>query len=200
MKRVWEGLGLNSQLKEIFGSVLSTIGTIEAALGSTPQLPINQQLKIDLRLQGNILQATGEALSADGQGTYSLELIGDEVQAVGNSLVVTGILFDPNKDLNQRIIITGNWFQALGSFVALSDEFFDLTPSGRSLNIVGGFLQGIGNSMQAKGGIESLRDKSSESGEALGFYGSWIQAIGSVLSLIGQMKEELQEIALHINE
>lgn len=190
---------MNSHLKEIIGSFLSTIGTVEAALGSTPQLPVNQQTKVELRLQGNVLQATGEALSADGQGTFSLELIGDEVQAIGNSLVVTGILFNPNKVENQKIIITGNWFQALGSFVALCDEFFDSTPSGRSLNIVGGFLQGIGNSLQAKGGIELLEDRN-ENGIMFGFYGSWIQAIGSILTLIGQIKEELQEIALHINE
>lgn len=47
--------------------------------------------------------------------------------------------------------------QALGSFVGVIDEFFDITAAGRFENISGSLLQGIGNSMQAMGGIEEMR-------------------------------------------
>ncbi|MBN6888981.1 uncharacterized protein DUF6944 [Cytobacillus horneckiae] len=191
---------MNSHIKEILGSVLSVIGTVEAAIGSTPFQQLSKETKFNLSLQGNVLQAAGASLSADGQGSLSLELIGDEIQAIGNSTVVVGLLIQFNDIVNQKLIITGNWLQALGSFVGLTDEFFDSTPSGRALNIAGGLLQGIGNSMQALGGTDQLYNNNDEYGQFLGVSGSWIQAIGSVLSLIGQIKEETEEIQLGINE
>lgn len=103
-----------------------------------------------------------------------------------------------NTQTEQKLIITGNWIQALGSFVGLTDEFFDHTAAGRIENIIGGLLQGIGNSLQAIGGTEQLKGLSSQ--QNLGTIGSWIQATGAVLSLIGQVKEEVEEIVLNINE
>lgn len=65
-------------------------------------------------------------------------------------------------------------------------------------------LQATGNSLQAIGGIEELkasRDKvegisegDEEDGQLIVITGSWVQAVGSVVSLIGQIREESQEI------
>ena len=191
---------MSGHLKEIFGSTINTIGTIQAAIGSTPSFHLSKETNYQLRLVGNVLQGTGSALSADGQGTISLEKLGDEIQAIGNSTVVTGlILYKLSKiPTEQKLIITGSWIQALGSFVGLTDEFFDHTADGRIENIIGGLLQGIGNSLQAVGGTEQLKGISSQ--QNLGTIGSWIQATGAVLSLIGQIKEEVEEIVLNINE
>lgn len=192
---------MGSHFKEVFGSVLSTIGTIESAIGSTPFKNMSEKVSFNLRLQGNVLQATGNGLSADGQGNvFSLENIGDEVQAIGNSTVIIGLLIKFKNQIDQKLIISGNWLQALGSFVGLTDEFEDSTPSGRSYNIIGGFLQGIGNSMQALSGVYQLEDENDIDAQFLGMLGSWIQAVGSVFSLIGQIKEETQEIQLGIDE
>ncbi|MEC2053927.1 hypothetical protein I6J18_06000 [Peribacillus psychrosaccharolyticus] len=192
---------MGSHFKEVFGSVLSTIGTIESAIGSTPFKNMSEKVSFNLRLQGNVLQATGNGLSADGQGNiFSLEYIGDLVQATGNSTVIIGLLIKFKNQIDQKLIISGNWLQALGSFVGLTDEFEDSTPSGRSYNIIGGFLQGIGNSMQALSGVYQLEDENDVDARFLGVLGSWIQAVGSVLSLIGQIKEETQEIQLGIDE
>lgn len=192
---------MGSHFKEVFGSVLSTIGTIESAIGSTPFKNMSEKVSFNLRLQGNVLQATGNGLSADGQGNiFSLEYIGDVVQATGNSTVIIGLLIKFKNQIDQKLIISGNWLQALGSFVGLTDEFEDSTPSGRSYNIIGGFLQGIGNSMQALSGVYQLEDEKDVDAQFLGVLGSWIQAVGSVLSLIGQIKEETQEIQLGIDE
>ena len=189
------------QVKEVLGSVLSAIGTIEAALGSTPLPFINNQLGIDLRKIGNVLQATGNALSADGQGTpLSFEQLGDEIQAIGNSTVLVGLYINYGSDNSQKLIITGNWLQSIGSFVGLTDEYYDSTPSGRWENIVGGYLQGIGNALQAVDGTEQLKKPTKQTIYSLGVIGSWIQALGSVISLIGQIKEETQELELGINE
>ncbi|MGN8842662.1 DUF6944 family repetitive protein [Bacillus sp. 522_BSPC] len=191
---------MSGHFKEIFGSTINTIGTIQAAIGSTPSFHLSKETNYQLRLVGNVLQGTGSALSADGQGTISLEMLGDEIQAIGNSTVVTGlILYKLSKiPTEQKLIITGSWIQALGSFVGLTDEFFDHTADGRIENIIGGLLQGIGNSLQAVGGTEQLKGISSQ--QNLGTIGSWIQATGAVLSLIGQVKEEVEEIVLNINE
>jgi len=191
---------MSGHFKEIFGSTINTIGTIQAAIGSTPSFHLSKETNYQLRLVGNVLQGTGSALSADGQGTISLEMLGDEIQAIGNSTVVTGLILYQlsNTQTEQKLIITGNWIQALGSFVGLTDEFFDHTADGRIENIIGGLLQGIGNSLQAMGGTEQLKGISSQ--QNLGTIGSWIQATGAVLSLIGQVKEEFEEIVLNINE
>lgn len=192
---------MNGHWKEITGSLLSTIGTIQAAIGSTPDFHLSKNQNYELRLVGNVLQASGSALSADGQGTVSLEKIGDEIQAIGNSTVITGLILygTSNTETEQRLIITGNWLQALGSFVGLADEFFDSTEMGRAENIIGNLLQGIGNSLQAVGGVQALNTNNLNQGKT-GVAGSWIQAAGSVISLIGQIQEELEEIRLNINE
>lgn len=79
---------MNNQWKEIIGSLLSAIGTIQAAISNTPQFHLNNELATQLRLIGNVLQALGSALSADGQGSASFEKLGDVIQATGNSTVV----------------------------------------------------------------------------------------------------------------
>ena len=193
---------MSGHFKEIFGTAISTIGTIQAAIGNTPSFHLSNETNYQLRLVGNVLQGTGSALSADGQGTISLEKLGDEIQAIGNSTVVTGLVLykTSNTPAEQKLIITGSWLQALGSFVGLTDEFFDSTADGRIENIIGGLLQGIGNSLQAIGGTEQLKGINNDGQQNIGTLGSWIQATGAVTSLIGQVKEELEEIALNINE
>ncbi len=100
---------------------------------------------------------------------------------------------------NKKIIISGNWIQALGSFTALTDEFFDNTEEGRAENIIGNLLQGIGNALQALSGVQVLYGNSINQGQ-LGVAGSWIQTAGSVITLIGEFLEESEEIRLGISE
>lgn len=192
---------MNSQVKEILGYTLSAIGTIEAAIANTPQFKLNEAQTFFHHLVGNVLQASGSALAADGQGSISFERLGEQLQAAGNTTVVTGIILyaKKDKDAEQRLSIMGTWMQALGSFVGVIDEFFDSTVDGQFENISGGLLQGIGNSMQAMGGIEELQ-KNASVPVPITTWGSWTQATGSVLSLIGQIQEEREEIARNINE
>lgn len=191
---------MKGHFMEILGSTLSAIGTIEAAIGTTPFRQISEKTSYQLRLTGNVLQASGAALSADGQRSISLEKLGNEIQAVGNSTVVTGLLIDYESDKSKRVVITGSWIQALGCFVELPDEFFDQTAFGKEENIIGCLLQGIGNSMQAIGGKEELELHLKPSFHSKLVVGSWIQTVGAVISLIGQIKEELEEMKIGIRE
>ncbi|KHD84736.1 hypothetical protein NG54_13565 [Heyndrickxia ginsengihumi] len=94
-------------------------------------------------------------------------------------------------------MITGNGLQALGALISLTDEFNDRTQSGRNYNIIGNALQSIGNSMQAVSGIYDLQENKGEDAEILDILGSWIQAVGSIFSLVGQVLEERDEAEKH---
>jgi hypothetical protein len=190
---------MNNQSKEILGSWIAAIGTISSAIGSTPSHFINSDLRNNLDLWGNVLQATGNALEADGQGAVSLEKLGNEIQSIGNVTVISGLISNFEKEIEQKLIISGNLIQALGGLVSLADELEDTTASGQLYNIIGNLLQSIGNSLQAIAGTYELENeqkgyKIHENPESLEVSGSWIQAIGSVISLIGQIKEEDNEI------
>lgn len=102
-------------------------------------------------------------------------------------------------------MIAGNWVQALGGVTAIGEEVEDSSNIDESYNIVGNLLQATGNSLQAIGGIDELKASrgkvegvfegdDEEDGQLIVITGSWVQAVGSVVSLIGQIREESQEI------
>jgi hypothetical protein len=105
-----------TQSKVIFGAGIVAIGTISAAVGASPLNFINSNLREDLSLWGNVLQAGGNALQADGQRDI-FRKIGKEVQSIGNSTVITGYVLDLNEETEKKLFITGNWIQALGGLI-----------------------------------------------------------------------------------
>ncbi|MCP1164818.1 hypothetical protein NKS31_17775 [Bacillus sp. 1813sda1] len=213
---------MENQFKEIFGAWVAAIGTITSAIGSTPFEFISSNVRKDLNVYGNVLQAVGNALEADGQGEVSLEQIGNEIQSIGNVTVISGLIIEFKEETQIKLVIAGNWTQALGGLTALADEFEDTSDKDESLNIIGNLLQSIGNSLQAIGGIDELkiiRNKEqsnkersvndgekdtdtqvnkkineNEEGKLIDIIGSWVQAVGSVISLIGQIREESEEL------
>ncbi|MCY8956913.1 hypothetical protein MOE39_24335 [Bacillus cereus] len=213
---------MENQLKEIFGALIAAIGTITSAIGSTPFYFISSNVRENLNIYGNTLQAVGNALEADGQGEISLEKIGNEIQSIGNVTVISGLVIDFADETKVKSVIYGNLAQALGGLTALADEFEDTSDKDEYFNVVGNLLQAIGNSLQAIGGIYELKsirtdrqdskenlvndtgenldnqansepDKKKE-GQSIDIIGSWIQAVGSVFSLIGQIREESEEL------
>jgi hypothetical protein len=188
-------LQMDDQSKKIFGSLIQAVGTIISAIGSTPANFIKSDLRKDLDLWGNSLQATGNALEVDAQGEMTPETIGNAVRSIGNVTVIAGLVIDFEEDAGLKLIITGNLIQALGGLVALADESKDKTIAGQSYYIIGNLLQSIGNSLQAIGGVYEL--EKNNNGQSLIFSGSWIQATGSVISLIEQIREENRK-TLHV--
>lgn len=87
----------------------------------------------------------------------SLEQIGNEIQSIGNVTVISGLIIEFKEETQIKLVIAGNWTQALGGLTALADEFEDASDKDESLNIIGNLLQSIGNSLQAIGGIEELK-------------------------------------------
>ncbi|MCQ6275868.1 hypothetical protein JMM81_12995 [Bacillus sp. V3B] len=188
---------MDNQTKKPYDAWIQAVGTIISAIGSTPSNRIKKELQNDLNLWGNVLQGTGNALSADGEAGESLEKVGNQIQAIGNSSVVAGIMIEFNEETGQKFIITGNWLQALGGVTALGEELQGPSSPSQSYNIIGNLLQSIGNSLQAIAGIYELEKsaqnikspKGQRNSLSLEVNGSWIQAVGSVISLIGQTKE-----------
>ncbi|PGO25848.1 hypothetical protein CN984_18515 [Bacillus cereus] len=195
---------MDDPIKEIVGAWFVAVGTIIAAIGSTPLKSLNSEIRKDLSICGNVLQATGNGLEADGQQEVSLEFIGHGIQSIGNITVLTGLTIDFEDETQKKLVIAGNWVQALGGVTAIGEEIEDSSNIDESYNIVGNLLQATGNSLQAIGGVDELkasRDKmegifegNEEDGQLIVITGSWVQAVGSVVSLIGQIKEEGQEI------
>ncbi len=162
---------MENQFKEIFGAWVAAIGTITSATGSTPFDFISSKVRKDLNVYGNVLQAVGNALEADGQGEVSLEKIGNEIQSIGNVTVISGLIIDFKEETQIKLVIAGNWTQALGGLTALADEFEDTSNKDEYLNIIGNLLQSIRNSLQAIGGIDELKsirnkDQSNKEGNA----------------------------------
>jgi hypothetical protein len=203
------GISMENQLKELFGAWIQAIGTVTAAVGSSPSL--KEDFQKSLNLWGNALQGTGNALIADAQEGFSLGKLGDEVEAIGNTIVIAGLLLNYNEEINQKLEINGNMLQAVGGGISLAEDLVDEPSTIRTLNIAGNVLQIIGNALQAKGGIEELKSKAEKEdkfngykenneyneithSQSLGINGSWIQAVGSVISAIAQTKESIEEI------
>jgi hypothetical protein len=191
---------MDNQTKEIFGAWIQAIGTLIAAIGSTPSINVSEQFHEDLNLWGNVLQAAGNALQADAEEELPLVKIGNEIQAIGNSTVAAGIVINFEQETEQRLIITGNWLQALGGTTTLGDLLEESHSTSLSFNIVGSILQVIGNSLQAiSGGIELLGNDQSlknpmglKDSQTLEVSGSWLQAVGSVLTLLGVIRESTE--------
>ncbi len=200
------GIFMENQLKELFGAWIQAIGTVMAAVGSTPSL--NEDFQKSLNLWGNALQGTGNALIADAQEGFSLGKLGDEVEAIGNTIVIAGLLLNYNEEIKKKLEINGNMLQAVGGGIALAEDLVDEPSTIRTLNIAGNVLQIIGNSLQAKGGIQELKSNAEKEDrfkgykennefqeithiQSLAINGSWIQAVGSVLSAIAQTMENI---------
>jgi hypothetical protein len=189
---------MENEFKSIFGAWTQAIGTVVSAIGSTPFPYVSEKWLTDLDLIGNVMQGTGNALQADATKGEPLEKIGNEIQAIGNSTCVTGIMIEFDEETKQKLIITGNWFQALGGLTVVGDQLSERLNGDQSLILIGNLLQAIGNSLQATSGTYELNDKDKMYGQGdtkhtqtLHVSGSWIQAVGSVMCLIGQLKEEI---------
>lgn len=180
---------MDKQTKEVFGAFIAAVGTVISAVGSTPS-KFDDELIEALQLWGNLLQASGNALLADTIERLTLSKIGNEVQAIGNSTIITGIIIDFNEETKQRLDITGNWLQALGGAAGLVDGMEQGRSVKERLLVTGELLQVIGNSLQAISANNELQERGTkDDNKIIEAIGSWIQAVGSVLSFLAILKE-----------
>lgn len=160
----------------MIGSWMDAIGTVLAAIGSTPSKVLTEEMLEDLIFIGNSLQGVGSALVVDSPETLINDRVGSSIQSIGNLTVLVGLMSDNEKSL-VRLSKQGNLIQALGAGVSTNYD-------GRmtTVNNLGNALQVIGNSLQALALKEILIN--TEEGTQLDMAGSWIQAIGTVISAV----------------
>ncbi len=150
---------------EVLGSWITAIGTIAAAIGSTPlrRLQGEDKKKWDdiseqLDFGGNAFQAIGNIVEVAGTDDFSLEVAGEVIQASGNVTVLFSILTEDNEVKKINLNIVGNAQQAFGGFLAVIDEIGEIIEQGGGdpTNAFGNLLQSIGNTLQAIGGLYDL--------------------------------------------
>ncbi|WP_339182690.1 hypothetical protein [Oceanobacillus sp. FSL W7-1293] len=177
---------MDNNLKVLFGSWEAAIGALLSAIASTPSFKLNETQQTNLDLAGNVMQATGSALAADSEKKLTLNKIGNQVQAMGNSIVISGIVIPFTEETKRKVTIKGNLFQAAGSSMALPDLLDTAEITMDTLyEIYGALLQSIGNALQGLSGIIELKG---ERGEHIDFVGSWIQTIGAFIQALVQSK------------
>jgi ABC-type transporter Mla maintaining outer membrane lipid asymmetry permease subunit MlaE len=123
-----DGTQMNNKQKQQIGSIIQAIGTVLSAFANTPNKFLKDKFLDDLDLIGNTLQATGNALVADGQNPLTLSRIGNEVQAVGNTTVIAGMIMSFEDTTKQILNIKGNLLLVFGACISLGDEL-DEEPS-----------------------------------------------------------------------
>jgi hypothetical protein len=175
---------MGNAFKATFGAWIQAVGTVLSAIGNTPNKSLSEDTLDNLDIVGNELQATGNALEADAiVDPASLTKIGNQIQTIGNLTVLAGLIMDFSEVTEQELTIKGNLLQALGGSAAVADSLDDERTLDELLSIYGNGLQVIGNTLQAISGILELNNE--DSGD-LNTAGSWIQAVGSVLSALVQ--------------
>ncbi|EDL63093.1 DUF6944 family repetitive protein [Bacillus sp. SG-1] len=178
---------MDRKTKGYIGGWIQAIGTVLSAISSTSSLRIGEEQSENLNLIGNLLQASGSALAADSEKEPTLSKIGNEIQAIGNSLEVGAVLLTEGT-VQDELVIKGDLLQALGAASAFADNWDSIPSEEALLSLYGNLLGVIGNSLQAISGIFELEG---EKRQHLNSIGSWIQAIGGVLSALSSSVETL---------
>ncbi len=198
-------------IKERFGHWTQAVGTVLAAVGSTPALVEDEAAGEDLQLVGNVMQATGNGVLADTEIPWSLAYIGEGTQAIGNTVVVAGLALPLDENTKNKLGISGDLLQALGTGVGVAADLEREPSLSTILFIYADLLQMIGNSLQAVGGSFTSEEVPVEEADGEGMLnkweiifitGSWIQAVGAVLDGIAY-EVELQSrstISLYKNQ
>ncbi|MFJ7730211.1 DUF6944 family repetitive protein [Neobacillus sp. NPDC097160] len=172
---------MNNYLEELIGTWGQAIGSVTDAISSAPSYKFSETFKTSLSLLGNIMQAIGNTLIADSiKNPKSLDKIGNIIQSIGNSTVVLGLLIKSRKEIQIELGIIGNSLQAFGNLLtSLSESVGDFEKA--NIEKIGSILQAIGSSLQALSGILELKGKD---GEYINFIGSWTAASGAVLQAL----------------
>ena len=173
---------MKNETKELFGEWVQAAGTTLAAIGSTPLKSFTESQLINFIVWGNELQALGNSLIADSETNFTIDKIGNQIQATGNVTTLAGFILPVGEGTTLKLDIKGNLLQALGGSASLSVILVEESSIDALYILYGILLQVIGNSMQAIGGIIDFRG--GEGGKII-TSGSWIQAIGSIIQAVG---------------
>lgn len=164
--------------KESFGAWTEALGNTLSAIASTERLDLVEELRLRLNVYGEVLQATGNALSADATEEWNAERIGGGMQSVGNLTTLYGITMPVSDEDELRFNVQGNMLQAVGAAYTMVELEVPLKSKADQIGFYGLLLGIIGNSIEALASIQELQGME---GQPLNEVGAWTQAIGAIL-------------------
>lgn len=164
----------NSNITAIAGNWIEAIGTVITAIGSTPSTVFSQQTLNDFNIIGNILEAGGTAIAAEGEDAL-LDIVGDQLQAIGNITVVAGIMGN-NEQTSQLLQMQGNLLQVVGLGVTINTQGKQTLL--QTINNTGNIIQLIGTVIQVFANTET------QEGIEMNAIGAWIQVVGAIITAL----------------
>ena len=131
---------------------MQAAGNIISAIASTPTDRLSNSTQQNLNTVGLTLQAVGNGLETEGQGTpFSLEYIGNALATIGVLEDLTAAVIEFPDETDTTLNIQGNLLQAVGSTIAAFDETQDSTTAGSLEGFIGNIIQTIGSVIQVLG-------------------------------------------------
>ncbi|WP_208590913.1 DUF6944 family repetitive protein [Gracilibacillus suaedae] len=171
---------LVKQQNSLLGAWEQALGTVLSAVGNTPSIALTSEVKENLDLIGNVMQATGNALQVEQFSLKDINSIANEIQAVGNVTEVASLHLPVSVKKKRLLNIQGNLLQALGGSIAFTEEWHKELTIEVIYSGVGNLLQAIGNSLQ------SIANQNTPKAEELNAIGNWIQATGAIMTAIAE--------------
>ncbi|MGP4041217.1 DUF6944 family repetitive protein [Gracilibacillus sp. D59] len=169
---------MEKENNKLLGGWIQAVGTVLSALGNTPRIALSSDIKDDLKLIGNVMQATGNTLQVKGISLQDLNSLGNEIQAVGNITEVASLRLPVTDNVKSLLGIQGDLMQALGGGMNFAEEWQKEITVEVMYNGFGNLLQVIGNSLQA------LSTRSTTNATEINTIGNWIQVIGAIMTAI----------------
>ncbi len=165
---------ISANIAGIAGNWIVVVGTIITAIASTPSKIFTEQTLTNFNLIGNVLEAGGTAIAAKGEEGL-LNIVGDQIQAIGNIAVIAGIL-NNNEQSGELLQKQGDLLQIVGMGMTIQTSG-QLTLL-ETIENTGNIIQLIGNVIQV------FANTDTEEGTVMNAIGGWIQAIGAVITAL----------------
>lgn len=164
----------NANIASIAGNWIEAVGAIITAIGSTPSKIFTEQTLTDFNLIGNVLEAGGTAIAAKGEEGL-LNIVGEQIQSIGNIAVIAGIL-NNNERSSELLQKQGDLLQIVGMGMTIQTSG-QLTLLQTIVN-TGNIIQLIGSVIQISANTDT------EEGAVMNAVGAWIDAIGAVITAL----------------
>ena len=164
----------NANIAAIAGNWIEAVGAIVTAISSTPSNIFTEQTLTDFNLIGNILEAGGTAIAAEGEEGL-LNIVGEQLQSIGNIVVVGGIL-SKNEQSSELLQKQGDLLQIVGMGMTIQTSgpltlVQTIANTGNIIQLIGSVIQVFANT-------------DTEEGTVMNALGAWITAIGTVITAL----------------
>lgn len=171
---------------DVIGAWLIFAGTLINASGASVNLVGEEELSFKITGSGNVIEATGNALQAVGRSNTPenyVSVYGSWLQAAGNSANAAAkvLLINNQRRDGHYLDVIGSSVQTLGAAAEAIGSSLDEDRAYKDQLTAGYLFIAGGAAIEGVSGIYFLR-KMLERGRAIGWFGSYLQAVGALLA------------------